>query len=55
MVNKKENTTMIIPKSLRDSLLTLKYKYSMTYTYEVVQLLLNTFDKTKLEEPKNEN
>ena len=50
MVNHKQNTTLLIPKSLRDSLAILKIKYDMTYTHEAIQLLLNTFDKTKLEE-----
>lgn len=42
--NKPYNTTIIVPKSLRDSLQLIKNKCNMKHTHEVITLLLNTFD-----------
>ena len=45
---KPENTTMAIPKELRNELRAIKYQYDMDYTYQVVQLLLNNTDLSQL-------
>jgi len=50
MVNKKENTTMVIPKTLRAQLTIIKQKYDMTHLHQVVQLLYNIRDKTLIKE-----
>jgi len=53
MVNKKENTTIKLPKKLRDNLSELKYKYHMDELYQVIQLLLNIKDDSAFEEQVN--
>ena len=53
MVNKKENTTLKLPKALRDDLSGLKYKYHMDELYQVIQLLLNIKDDSAFEKQIN--
>ena len=57
MTNK--NTTMKMPKELRDDLAVLKFKYHMDELYQVVQLLYNIKDdsvfKEQVKEINNEN
>jgi len=48
--NKPENTTLKLPKELRDSLAELKFKFHLDELHQVVQLLYNIVDLEDLEE-----
>ena len=47
--NKEENTTIKLPKVLRDKLAELKFKYHIDELYQVIQLLYNVSDLTQLD------
>lgn len=46
--NKPENTTLVLQKTLRDSLMQLKYKYNLDNLNQTIQLLYNIRNETKL-------
>ena len=46
--NKPENTTMVIPKEMRNVLRGIKYQFDMEYTHQAVQLLINSTDLSQL-------
>ena len=48
--NKPENTTMKLPKILRDQLNVIKYQCHLDEIHQVVQLLYNVIDLEQLEE-----
>ena len=47
--NKPENTTIKLPKILRDKLAELKFKYHINDLYQVIQLLYNVVDLEQFE------
>lgn len=49
MVNNAKNTTLKLPKELRDKLAVIKFKYHMSELHEVIQLLLNVADLQNFE------
>ena len=48
-MNQKENTTLKLPKELRDKLMELKYKYHISELHQVIQLLYNIRNEDLLE------